>query len=78
MDYLEKNGDLTAIVDCPDCGVRNYIPLGDTQDQSSPNIDGGICFKCEHEWLFEGWDEVDPDLTLEDAILNEGKEYVHT
>lgn len=40
--------------DCPECGAVNYVNNGDTSDTTAEDVDGCECWKCGHEWLFEG------------------------
>lgn len=73
MDYIEdENGGTTAVVSCAECNELNYVYLGRMDDYTYATVEGAICFACKHEWLFDGWEEYDPDLTLDTARLEEG------
>ena len=74
MDYIEnKDGGLYAIVNCPECKDRNFVYLGRMEDQTYPDVQGAICRSCQHQWIFPEALEVEPDLEIEDAFLEEGK-----
>jgi len=37
---------------CPNCDVSNFFSLGDLDDPSGMDVEGGICWKCKHKWAF--------------------------
>ena len=60
---------------CPACGKNAYYSIGDIDDQTVEDYDGGICPWCGHQFLFEGVQEIMllEERDAEDANIVEGE-----
>ena len=57
---------------CPNCKKHCYVPLGDLNDCTLPDIDGAECPHCEYQWIFNEVIELVGDLPIEDAVIVKG------
>ena len=55
---------------CPKCNKKNFFCVGDVFDTTGRDIDGGKCYQCGHEWLF---DENGESTDIENANIEEGQ-----
>ena len=59
-------------MDCPRCGVKNWVNNGNTEDLTVPDVEGIRCHSCHHEWLLG--EDFAGLTTLENAYIEDGIE----
>jgi len=64
---------------CPSCEKRNYVNLGDMDDQTAPDVETVRCWSCKKlAWLDSEVRTMAADMgheSIEDAFVEEGKEH---
>jgi Zn ribbon nucleic-acid-binding protein len=61
---------------CPKCEAKNYVSLGDLEDQTAPDVEAVECWKCgAKSWLSPDTREVAQDMydSMDGAICDVGK-----
>jgi len=53
---------------CEHCGANNFICLGDSSDETAPDVDGFKCHACQNVQLFDLDGFIEEHAFIEDGV----------